>query len=80
MDNYKNFNDVNWLSSISTWTITPNSSEIGAVFSIDAGTILFTGNVAGTEQSNVVYPVFYLLTSVAYVSGFGASSDPIRIN
>lgn len=60
--------------------ITPNSSEIGAFFSIDAGTILFTGNVAGTEQSNVVYPVFYLLTSVAYVSGFGASSDPIRIN
>ena len=80
MDNYKNFNDVNWLSSISTWTITPNSSEIGAVFSIGAGTILFTGNVASTEQSNEIYPVFYLLTSVAYVSGSGASSDPIRIN
>ena len=80
MDNYKNYNDVNWLSSISTWTIMPNSSEEETVFSISNGNIHFTGNVAGTGQKNDVIPAFYLLTSVTYVSGSGTMSDPIVIN
>lgn len=80
MDNYKNYNDVNWLSSIDTWTITPNSSEEETVFSLSNGNIYFTGNVAGTGQKDNAIPAIYLLASVAYVSGSGASSDPIRIN
>ena len=80
MDSYKNFNDVNWLSLITAWTITHNSSSDYEVFSISNGTLYYTGNVAGTGQSNYVYPTFYLNSNVTYVSGDGTQDAPIRIN
>lgn len=80
MDSYRNFNDVNWLSLINSWTITHNSSNNTEVFSIYNGVLYYTGNVAGTGQRHYVYPTFYLLSSVAYSSGDGTKDAPIRIN
>ena len=80
MDSYRNFNDVNWLSLISSWTITHNLSNDTEVFSVNNGILYYTGNVASTGQKNHVYPVFYLNSNVTYVSGDGTQDSPIRIN
>lgn len=80
MDSYRNFNDVNWLSLIDSWTITHNLSNDTEVFSVSNGILYYTGNVAVTGQKGYVYPVFYLLSSVAYSSGDGTKDSPIRIN
>lgn len=79
MDSYRNFNDVNWLSLIDSWTITHNLSNDTEVFSVSNGILYYTGNVAVTGQKRYVYPVFYLLSSVAYSSGDGTKDSPIRI-
>ena len=78
-DSYRNFNDVNWLSLIDSWTITHNLSNDTEVFSVSNGILYYTGNVAVTGQKRYVYPVFYLLSSVAYSSGDGTKDSPIRI-
>ena len=80
MASYRNFNDVNWLSLIDSWTITHNLSNDTEVFSVSNGILYYTGNVAVTGQKRYVYPVFYLLSSVAYSSGDGTKDSPIRIN
>lgn len=80
MDSYKNFNDVNWLSLITAWTITHNSTSNYEVFSISCGYPTYLGNAAGTGQNNYVYPTFYLNSNVTYVSGDGTKDSPIRIN
>ena len=79
MDSYRNSNDVNWLSLIDSWTITHNLSNDTEVFSVSNGILYYTGNVAVTGQKRYVYPVFYLLSSVAYSSGDGTKDSPIRI-
>lgn len=80
MNDYKAANTVNWLSQISSWTLTKNESNSTDVFSVDNGNLYYTGNVAGTGQRKEVYPVFYLLSSVTYSSGDGTKDSPIRIN
>lgn len=80
MDSYRNFNDVNWLSLIDSWTITHNLSNDTEVFSVSNGILYYTGNVAVTGQKSYVYPVFYLFPSVTYSSGDGTKDSPIRIN
>lgn len=80
MNDYKAANTVNWLSQISSWTLTKNESNSTDVFSVDNGNLYYTGNVVGTGQRKEVYPVFYLLSSVTYSSGDGTKDSPIRIN
>lgn len=80
MNDYKAANTVNWLSQISSWTLTKNESNSTDVFSVNNGNLYYTGNVAGTGQRKEVYPVFYLLSSVTYSSGDGTKDSPIRIN
>ena len=80
MNDYEAANTVNWLSQISSWTLTKNESNSTDVFSVDNGNLYFTGNVASTGQRKEVYPVFYLLSSVTYSSGDGTKDSPIRIN
>ena len=69
---------VNWMySGLSEWTISPSSSTstIYSIYISDVGnsSIISTNNIAA------VRPVFYLNSSVFFVSGLGTSSSPIRI-
>ena len=69
----------NWLYSGSIeWTITPRSDDSSYAFVI--GSSGYIGN--GTVTNNSVFrPVFYLSSSVTYISGTGSSAlDPILIN
>lgn len=59
------------------FTISRGANQTNLVFSIS-----FDGSVLGNGVSGHagVRPVFNLESSVAYVSGSGTQSDPIRIN
>jgi len=74
-------NASNWLyrstNCSSEWTITPNSSSAYKVFNVNA-----SGGIVGSSgafSGYAVRPVFYLASSVNYVSGTGASDDPYII-
>lgn len=68
--------DNDWLSPASiSWTISPYLNDsFPAAWSV-ASFIQFMG----VTSTNLVYPSFYLTSSVQYNSGSGTMSDPIRL-
>ena len=77
--NSSSIRDNNWMyMGLQEWTISRRSDGASGVFPVDNG-----GNVGGAQVYNYAFavrPVFYLNSSITYVSGSGTSSDPIRIN
>ncbi len=70
--------NVNWMyMGLYEWTISRNADDAFFVFYV-----YDTGNL-GYDSANGAYgvrPVFYLTSSVNYVSGSGTAADPISIN
>ena len=71
------------------WTISPKSDTTGIAYAVNSsgkiindyiqiGGIGYNVNVSTNRFG--VRPCFYLNSNVAYISGTGTSSDPIRIN
>ena len=70
--------NVNWMyMGLYEWTISRNADSAYYVFDVS-----YAGYVDHNYANNafVVRPVFYLSSSVTYVSGDGTQSSPIRIN
>ena len=67
----------NWMfMGLDDWTISRTSDTSDGSWFVDAS----GGVYIGVGQDHAVRPTFYLNSNVTYVSGFGTSSDPIRIN
>ena len=64
-------NSINWLNSITSWTLTKSSSD--GVYSLSN-----SGEI-GVYIETSVHPVFYLKTDVNYENGLGTKNNPIRI-
>ena len=79
LNNYNSAKSDNWLYLGSNeWTISR-----GSVNTNDAFRVSSTGYVYGlnfVDNTFAVRPVFYLNSSINYVSGSGSSADPIRIS
>ena len=79
LSSYSSSTSSNWMYLGSNeWTISRNSDHFNFIFLVDS-----SGNAYGNYTigySRAVRPVFYLNSNVAYISGTGTSSDPIRIN
>mgnify|MGYP004518272245 CR=1 FL=1 len=77
--NGKAIKNVNWLyMGLNEWTI---SRDVEAAYSVYR--LEYAGNLSieGIASSAVgVRPVFYLTSSVNYVSGSGEATDPIVVN
>ncbi len=77
--NYEPSESSNWLAGLNEWTIARYSDTTFTAFFVSS-----TGYVRGFYVYRIkgdVRPVFYLTSSITYVSGSGTSSDdPIRIN
>ena len=77
--NYESTKNSNWLYLGSDeWTISRRSDYPNNAFRVFS-----TGCVFGYDFVNyliAVRPVFYLNSSISYVSGSGSSADPIRIS
>ena len=68
----------NWIHmGLQEFTISRGANQTNMVFSISFDGSVFGNGVSGYAD---VRPVFNLGSSVAYVSGSGTQSDPIRIN
>ena len=70
--------NVNWMyMGLAEWTISRKADNTSSVFIVNN-----TGRVSnnGSYYAYGVRPVFYLTSSVNYVSGSGTAADPIRIN
>lgn len=71
----------NWMfMGLYEWTITrlaSNSAQVGCVHYLGGVSIDYC---YGTLHSLAVRPVFHLLSSITYVSGFGTKSNPIRLS
>ena len=68
----------NWMySGLDEWSITPDFSTEDRAFIIWTDGSILNSDVARRRYTR---PVFYLNSNVAYISGSGTSSDPIRIN
>ena len=69
----------NWMYlGADEWTISRRSDDSGIAFLVASA-----GAVYGYYSANftlAVRPCFYLNSDVAYISGSGTESDPIRIN
>ena len=80
LDSYdsSSIRSVNWMyMGLYEWTITPSFSRAGDVFTVNYYGALYY-NYAHNGMGG--RPVFYLKSSVAYVTGSGSSTDPIIIN
>ena len=80
LENYSNatIKNVNWMYMGSDeWTISRNADGASHVFSVSYAGDLYSSNARGAFG---VRPVFYLTSSVNYVSGSGTAADPITIN
>ena len=76
--NSSSITSVNWMfMGLLEWTITPLT-----LGSTDLCSLSSDGNLYNDASSygNDIRPVFYLKASVAYVSGDGTQSSPLRIN
>ena len=70
---------ANWLyMGLSEWNISRLAGYSDSAFSLDYVGRVNSGNVGGNAFA--VRPVFYLTSSVNYVSGSGTTADPITIN
>ena len=70
--------NVNWMyMGLYEWTISRDADFASSVFGVR-----FTGDVdyGSAAYAYGVRPVFYLTSSVNYVSGSGSATDPISIN
>mgnify|MGYP004687081855 FL=1 len=75
---YSAATSVNWMyMGLFEWTISRNAGYANSVFFVN-----FTGNLSYGYAINAfgVRPVFYLTSSVNYVSGSGTAADPILVN
>ena len=70
--------NVNWMyMGLYEWTISRTADDaFSAFFVLNAGRV----NNHGAFTVLALRPVFYLASSVNYVSGSGTAADPIRIN
>ena len=76
--NYEPSKSSNWLAGLNEWTISRGSDTTNIAFRVySAGYV--DGNIS-VFISIAVRPVFYLNSSINYVSGSGSSADPIRIS
>ena len=77
--NYESATSDNWLYLDSgEWTISRKSDDTYNAFRVRYdGDVIGTSNLVGVDA---VRPVFYLNSSISYVSGSGSSTDPIRIS
>ena len=70
---------LNWMYMGATeWTISPDTTATYDVFAI-----YYDGRITSQTVDDLSFnfrPVFFLNSSVSYVSGTGTQSDPIRIN
>ena len=76
--NYEPAKSSNWLAGITEWTISRSSDNTYNAFRVDSAGCVYGGNFVGFTDA--VRPVFYLNSSINYVSGSGSSADPIRIS
>ena len=75
---YRAATGSNWMYlGSSEWTISRILDGSDSAFRVDS-----TGyvNVTSVNFARAVRPVFYLTSSISYVSGSGSSADPMRIN
>ncbi len=76
--NYESATSDNWLYLGSyEWTISRSSGNTASAFRVNSSGYVGGYGVDGTYA---VRPVFYLNSSINYVSGSGSSADPIRIS
>ena len=76
--NYQPAKSSNWLAGLTEWTISRWSDGTQDAFRVlSAG---YVGGNVGVNYTIAVRPVFYLNSSINYVSGSGSSADPIRIS
>ena len=83
LKNYNNvaITSVNWMhKGLLEWTITRDAS--GEVIRVIIFIVYEDGHVGGVWPTPLygVSPVFYLTSSITYVSGDGTQNSPIRIN
>ena len=76
--NYKQSKSSNWLAGLTEWTISRGSDDANGTFLVLSSG--FVGGTTGVFVTHAVRPVFYLNSSINYVSGSGSSADPIRIS
>ena len=77
--NYNSSKSSNWLAGLNEWTISRISDGSNDAFHVSsAGYVRGRGIVSIDDDA--VRPVFYLNSSISYVSGSGSSADPIRIS
>ena len=70
--------NVNWMyMGLYEWTISRNADNAYNVFLVHDAGLLYTYYA---DRAYGVRPVFYLSSSVNYVSGSGSATDPISIN
>ena len=75
--NYQPAKSSNWLAGLTEWTISRSSDNTFGAFRVfSAGYV----SHSGVTNTGAVRPVFYLNSSISYVSGSGSSADPIRIS
>ena len=67
----------NWLAGLTEWTISRGSDLSDFAFQVSFAGFVVSNTVG---YSFGVRPVFYLNSSINYVSGSGSSADPIRIS
>ena len=69
---------VNWMRiGHGVWTISRDAASSVHAFVVDKTGFLYSSY---TDNPNSVRPVFYLTSSVNYVSGSGTADDPILVN
>ena len=77
--NYESATSDNWLYLGSyEWTISRRSDDSAFAFHVTSSGYL--DGYRGAYNTHAVRPVFYLNSSISYVSGSGSSADPIRIS
>ena len=75
--NYEPAKSSNWLAGITEWTISRRSDLTYSAFRVVSPGYVYG---LGVSTTDAVRPVFYLNSSINYVSGSGSSADPIRIS
>lgn len=74
---YRDVTSINWMyMGYNDWTLSRNSNDTNSSFYVDKEGYIEYKTV---DSEAGVRPVFNLTSSVAYLSGLGTMSDPIRI-
>ena len=76
--NYEPAKSSNWLAGLTEWTISRRSDRTDNAFRVSSAG--FVNGSISVHYAHAVRPVFYLNSSINYVSGSGSSADPIRIS